>query len=162
MKTTWRTLWQHNDIVVYRDEVEVDRLPADAIERVYLVYRGQRQHAERHRRRRSSSSSATRASRCSSPRPASPGASTSSASRTGRSVVASTGSPRRSRCCRGGCAPARGAVKPTTGLPAPAPRRARRLRRALQLEGPQTWEDRKRRRIERSRPFGFTSSGAHA
>ena len=30
-----------------------------------------------------------------------------------------------------------------------------------QREGPQTWEDRKRRRIERSRPFGYTS-GAHA
>jgi hypothetical protein len=27
-----------------------------------------------------------------------------------------------------------------------------------QREGPQTWEDRKRRRIERSRPFGYTSS----
>ena len=40
MKTTWRTLWQQNDIVVYRDEVEVDRLPAERIERVYLVYRG--------------------------------------------------------------------------------------------------------------------------
>ncbi|MDQ6638617.1 MAG: hypothetical protein M3Z15_02990, partial [Pseudomonadota bacterium] len=40
MKTTWRTLWQQNDIVVYRDEVEVDRLPAERIERVYLVYLG--------------------------------------------------------------------------------------------------------------------------
>ena len=39
MKTTWRTLWQQNDIVVYRDEVEVDRLPAERIARVYLVYR---------------------------------------------------------------------------------------------------------------------------
>ena len=39
MKTTWRTLWQQNDIVVYRDEVEVDRLPAARIEHVYLVYR---------------------------------------------------------------------------------------------------------------------------
>ena len=29
-----------------------------------------------------------------------------------------------------------------------------------QREGAQTWEDRKRRRIERSRPFGYTS-GAH-
>jgi hypothetical protein len=40
MKTTWRTLWQHDDIVVYRDEIEVDRLPAASIERVYFVYRG--------------------------------------------------------------------------------------------------------------------------
>jgi hypothetical protein len=40
MKSTWRTLWQHNDIVVFRDEVEVDRLPADRIERVCLLYSG--------------------------------------------------------------------------------------------------------------------------
>ena len=32
MKTTWRTLWQQQDIVVYRDEVEVDRLAAGRIE----------------------------------------------------------------------------------------------------------------------------------
>lgn len=40
MKTTWRTLWQQNDIVVYRDEVEVDRIAGARIARVYLVYRG--------------------------------------------------------------------------------------------------------------------------
>ena len=40
MKSTWRTLWQQQDIVVYRDEVEVDRLAAQRIECVYLVYRG--------------------------------------------------------------------------------------------------------------------------
>ena len=40
MKSTWRTLWQHQDIVVYRDEIEVDRLPSARIECVYLVYRG--------------------------------------------------------------------------------------------------------------------------
>jgi hypothetical protein len=40
MKTTWRTLWQQNDIVVYRDEVEIDRVPADLIERVFFVCRG--------------------------------------------------------------------------------------------------------------------------
>src|SRR5437764_393512 len=40
MKPTWRTLWVQNDIVVYRDEVEVDRLPGDRIVRVHLVYRG--------------------------------------------------------------------------------------------------------------------------
>ena len=37
MKSTWRTLWQHQDIVVYRDEVEVDRLPGASIARVYPV-----------------------------------------------------------------------------------------------------------------------------
>jgi hypothetical protein len=40
MKNTWRTLWQQNDIVVFRDEIEVDRLPADRIARVCLIYGG--------------------------------------------------------------------------------------------------------------------------
>jgi hypothetical protein len=40
MKPTWRTLWQLNDIVVYRNDVEVDRLPAGRIARVLLVHRG--------------------------------------------------------------------------------------------------------------------------
>ena len=40
MKTTWRTLWQQHDIVVLRNDIEVDRLPAATIERVLLVYRG--------------------------------------------------------------------------------------------------------------------------
>ncbi len=40
MKTTWRTTWQLDDIVVHRDEVEVDRIAAQAIVRVYLLYRG--------------------------------------------------------------------------------------------------------------------------
>jgi len=40
MKSTWRTLWQQNDIVVFRDDIEVDRLPADRIERVCLLYSG--------------------------------------------------------------------------------------------------------------------------
>ena len=41
MKTTWRTRWQANEIVVSRDGSEVDRLPGDRIARVLLVYRGQ-------------------------------------------------------------------------------------------------------------------------
>ena len=40
MKTSWRTLWVQNDIVVYRDDVEVDRLPGERIARVHLLYRG--------------------------------------------------------------------------------------------------------------------------
>jgi hypothetical protein len=40
MKTNWRTLWQQQAIVVYRDEVEVDRIAAECIGRVFLVYRG--------------------------------------------------------------------------------------------------------------------------
>jgi hypothetical protein len=39
MKTSWRTLWQQQAIVVYRDEVEVDRIAADQIARIFLLYR---------------------------------------------------------------------------------------------------------------------------
>lgn len=39
-KHTWRTVWQGQAIVVLRDEVEVDRLPADRIARVVFVCRG--------------------------------------------------------------------------------------------------------------------------
>jgi len=35
MKLTWRTAWQGQDIVVYRDEVEVDRLHATQIRKVF-------------------------------------------------------------------------------------------------------------------------------
>ena len=41
MKTTWRTCWRANEIVVSRDGTEVDRLPGERIARVLLVYRGQ-------------------------------------------------------------------------------------------------------------------------
>ena len=40
MKTSWRTLWQQQSIVVYRDEIEFDRLAAERIGRVFLVYCG--------------------------------------------------------------------------------------------------------------------------
>ncbi len=40
MKSTWRTVWQGQDIVVYRNDAEVDRLHAPDIERVVLVHRG--------------------------------------------------------------------------------------------------------------------------
>jgi hypothetical protein len=40
MRVSWRTAWQAQDIVVYRDDVEVDRVPAASIERVVLVHRG--------------------------------------------------------------------------------------------------------------------------
>lgn len=40
MKASWRTLWQQKDIVVYRNEREVDRIAAASIARVFLVYRG--------------------------------------------------------------------------------------------------------------------------
>ena len=40
MKSSWRTAWQGQDILVYRNEAEVDRLHAPDIERVVLVHRG--------------------------------------------------------------------------------------------------------------------------
>lgn len=40
MKETWRTAWQGRDIVVYCNESEVDRLHAEDIARVVLVYNG--------------------------------------------------------------------------------------------------------------------------
>ena len=40
MRTNWRTAWQQQAIVVWRDEVEVDRLEADRIRKVVLVYEG--------------------------------------------------------------------------------------------------------------------------
>jgi hypothetical protein len=39
MKTSWHTAWHGQDIVVYRDDVEVDRIASNQIERVILVHR---------------------------------------------------------------------------------------------------------------------------
>ena len=36
----WHTLWQGQDIAVFRNEVETDRVPATQIERVFLLHRG--------------------------------------------------------------------------------------------------------------------------
>ena len=40
MRATWQTAWHGQDIVVYRDDVEVDRVHAGQIERVVFVHRG--------------------------------------------------------------------------------------------------------------------------
>jgi len=40
MKMQWRTAWQGQDIVVFRDDQIVDRIPARDIVRVVFVYRG--------------------------------------------------------------------------------------------------------------------------
>lgn len=40
MAVRWHTLWQGKDIVVFRDDVEVDRIAADRIERIVFVHRG--------------------------------------------------------------------------------------------------------------------------
>ncbi len=39
MSINWRTAWHGQDIVVYREEEEVDRIHAPSIERVVFVYR---------------------------------------------------------------------------------------------------------------------------
>lgn len=39
MKTLWRTAWQGPDIVVWRDEDEIDRVSAEQIRRVVFVHR---------------------------------------------------------------------------------------------------------------------------
>ena len=40
MRTPWHTAWQGTDIVVFRDDAEVDRFAADQIERVIFAHRG--------------------------------------------------------------------------------------------------------------------------
>jgi hypothetical protein len=40
MKPTWHTAWHGQDIVVYRDDTEVDRVHAPHIERVVFLHRG--------------------------------------------------------------------------------------------------------------------------
>ncbi|HMC14027.1 MAG TPA: hypothetical protein VKI18_00240, partial [Albitalea sp.] len=38
--SSWRTAWHGQDIVVYRDEAEIDRVNAGQIERIVFVYAG--------------------------------------------------------------------------------------------------------------------------
>lgn len=40
MSASWHTAWQGSDIVVFRNDVEVDRFAAPAIERVVFAHRG--------------------------------------------------------------------------------------------------------------------------
>src|SRR3954447_23065696 len=40
MKVLWHTRWQGQEIAVFRNDAEVDRLNADQIERVFLLHRG--------------------------------------------------------------------------------------------------------------------------
>lgn len=40
MRGFWRTAWHGQDIVVYREDVEVDRIHAQDIQRVVFVHRG--------------------------------------------------------------------------------------------------------------------------
>ena len=156
MKTNWRTSWQQQDIVVYRDEVEVDRLAASRIESVYLVYRGQGDS------------------------PGDIGVSVVELDDGYALFEAQTGFAGRvnferhafwhERACVYWVSAANAALPWRLRLgawPGNSPARAyRRLERSelegcvanWVLEGPETWEDRKKRRIDRSRPFGHGHS----
>lgn len=162
MKPTWRTLWQQRDIVVYRDEVEVDRIAADRIARVCLVYRGSGHF---------------------------PGDVVQSivelADNDGYVLFESnTGFAGRvnferqdfwrERACVHWVAAAR-AVMPwrlrfASWRGDTVSRAFRRLSHdelaghvgRWPLEGPETWDERKHRRIEQTRPFGFAQGASHA
>ncbi|MDQ6629572.1 MAG: hypothetical protein M3Z29_14195 [Pseudomonadota bacterium] len=157
MKTNWRTLWQQQSIVVYRDDVEVDRIEADSIERVHLIYRG------------------------AGDTPGDVDSSIVQLRGDGGFCVfeACTGFAGRVNFERQSFWQARRCVYwvPAAGAALPwrlrlggwrseaATRPFRRLEKAeletclagWSLEGPQLWEDRKKQRIERSRPFGRDS-----
>jgi len=157
MKTIWRTLWQQQSIVVYRDDIEIDRIAADRIERVYLVYRG------------------------AGDTPGDVDASVVELSGDGGYALfeARTGFAGRVNFERQAFWQSRGCVYwvPAASAALPwrlrlggwrseaASRPFRRLERAeldgcvagWTLEGPQVWEDRKKQKIERSRPFGLDS-----
>ena len=159
MKTNWRTLWQQQSIVVYRDEIEFDRLAVDRIGRVFLAYRGAGD---------------------------SPGDIDMSIvefddDAEGFALFeARTGFAGRVNFERQAFWQARACVYwvPAASVSLPwrlrlggwrgeaSGRAYRRVARAeleaclgaWVLEGPQTWEDRKQSRLERSRPFGATST----
>ena len=152
MSNTWRTAWQGQDIVVFRDETEVDRVSAPDIERVVFVYSGSGE---------------------------SPGELEYAVVETHDDCLifpAETGFAGRINFERVDYWAARGCVFWVPQSRAPLPMRLRRGRWWLRLstgpafarlpraevaplvdhwplEGPQTWEQRKWRRIERSRPF---------
>lgn len=153
MKSSWRTAWQGQDILLYRNDQEVDRLHAPDIERVVLVHRGSGE---------------------------SPGDLVQAVVELGDSCLifpADTGFAGRVNFERQAFWAERGCVFWVSEARAPLPLRLRRGRWFLglteavftrvpraelapliarwPLQGPQTWEQRKWRRIARSRPFAM-------
>jgi len=149
--SSWRTAWHGQDIVVYRDDTEVDRVSAPRIERIVFVYSGSGE---------------------------SPGDLLHAVVQTAEHFLifpAETGFAGRVNFERVDYWAERGCVYWVHQSQAPLPLRLRRGRWWLRmatphytrvardelaslvehwpLEGPQTWEQRKWRRIERSRPF---------
>ncbi len=158
MKSSWRTAWQGQDIVVYRNDTEVDRLHAPSIQRVLLVHRGSGD---------------------------SPGDLVQAIVEIGESCLlfpADTGFAGRVNFERQAFWAERGCVYWVNEARAPLPLRLRRGRWLLGLttpiftrlprtelaallerwpvQGPQTWEQRKWRRIERNRPFAAPDDDA--
>jgi hypothetical protein len=158
MKASWRTAWQGHEIVVYRDEVEAARFDAEQIQRVMLVHRGDGE---------------------------SPGDLVQAIVEMPDEYLifpADTGFAGRVNFERQEYWAQRGCIYWVNESRAPLPMRLRRGARFLgfgappgfvrvpradlatlverwPLEGPQTWEQRKWRRIERSRPFSTASRG---
>lgn len=166
MKTTWQTRWLHNDIVVSRDEKEVDRFAADRIERVFFLHRG------------------------AGDTPGDIGLTVVEFADEYALFEPQTGFAGRVNFERQAFWQSRGCVFWVAAASAPLPWRLRlgglaglarlghsqrtayrRLpRRDFEaqvnnwpLDGPQTWDERKLWRIEKARPFGFaTTTRAHA
>jgi hypothetical protein len=157
MRSTWRTAWQGQDIVVFRDDVEVDRVSAPLIDRVVFVHR----HAGE-----------------------SPGDLLYAVVESGDDCLIFpdfTGFAGRVNFERQPFWAERGCVFWVSDQRASLPLRLRRGRWLLRgpgpafarvpraelapliekwpLQGPQTWEQRKWRRIENSRPFASTGPG---
>ena len=151
MKASWRTAWQGQEIVVYRNDLEVDRFDSALIERVVLVHRGSGE---------------------------SPGDLVLAVVELAQEVLifpAETGFAGRVNFERQAFWAQRACVYWINEARAPLPMRLRRGRWFLglqgplyarlpraelaglierwPLQGPQTWEQRKWRRIDRSRPF---------
>jgi hypothetical protein len=156
MRASWRTAWQGHEIVVFRDEIEADRFDAEQIQRVLLVHRGDGE---------------------------SPGDLVQAVVELPDEYLlfpADTGFTGRVNFERQAYWAQRGCIYWVNEARAPMPMRLRRGPRFLgfgapgfmrvpradlaplierwPLEGPQTWEQRKWRRIERSRPFSASQS----
>jgi len=158
MKTPWHTAWQGSDVVVFRDDAEVDRFTADRVERVIFVHRGTGETPGD-----MSFAVVELPDECII-FPAETGfeaACISSARRSGKTSSACTGWPNRRHPCRHGCAAACGCCGPARRHTADCLARNSSVLERWPVSGPQTWEQRKWLRIERSRPFGtVTQPGA--
>ena len=153
MKVHWHTAWQGMDIAVYRDDAEVDRFDAQQLERVLLLYKGSGDF---------------------------PGDVVQAVVELPEACLvfgAETGFAGRVNFERQPFWAERGCVHWVPQSRAPLPLRLRTGAGLLKLssppfmrvpkaelaaaiarwpvQGPQTWDERKRRRIERAQPFSF-------